>query len=392
MSGKAEQEWAGLNARQRLYLSTIFDFDQQAEADIKRRSAKWMATPPASEWRQITYDIKLPKEIAGYSSVQSVLRRQGEHDTGSGSTLAALRRRGLVSVIHDQVVVMPFGAVDRIRVRLTTTGRAAARHGAGITAPASPPQGLMARWSLLALTRLYAAGERGLCNETTRDRADAAPSWNTLLHLRDRRDGSLIEEFVADRPDQDRHLLRQHRVRCSPLGRHHFAVHRACYAELYPDVDLPAVDPADTIEHPHAGPADHRRPRPRHLVRDTDLRLLLELDHLAETGRCYLRQVVTEEFQGWDDEVPGWVGEIPNGLLRWQVKDLTRSDKSTKRLAEHASGPLVEQVEVCAGLRQWQAGTTTPMVVITDHGRAHLREHRDAYQHAYPELFGPTGA
>jgi hypothetical protein len=27
-----------------------------------------------------------------------------------------------------------------------------------------------------------------------------------------------IEEFVADRPDQDRHLLCQHRVRCSALG------------------------------------------------------------------------------------------------------------------------------------------------------------------------------
>jgi hypothetical protein len=75
VTGKA---WAGLNGRQRLYLSTIFEFDQAAEADIKRQSAKWMKTPPASAWRQVTYDIKLPKEITGYSSVQSALRSKGE--------------------------------------------------------------------------------------------------------------------------------------------------------------------------------------------------------------------------------------------------------------------------------------------------------------------------
>ncbi|MGH3770019.1 MAG: hypothetical protein ACRDRW_01230 [Pseudonocardiaceae bacterium] len=94
MSTKAEQAWAVLNERQWLYLSVIYDADQAAEDDIKSRSARWEKTPPASQWRQITYDIKVPKDP---------------------------------------------------------------RSSAGVTTPATPPRGLMARWSFAALTRLYAA-------------------------------------------------------------------------------------------------------------------------------------------------------------------------------------------------------------------------------------------
>lgn len=385
MTTAAQRAWTELNERQRLYLSVIFEFDQAAEADIKRMSAKRMSTPPAAEWRQITYDIKLPKEIAGYSSVQRAVRRRDEHDTGSGSTLAALRRRKLVTVTYDQVYIAPFGMVDRIRVCLTTAGRAAARHGAGHTAPATPPPGLMTRWSLLALAQLYAAGDRGLCNEPTGDRADAAPSWNTLLRLRDRRDGSFIDTFIADWPDQEQRMLRQHRVRASALGRRHFEIHRACYTELFPDLatELPAADP---VEGAHTGLADHRRPLPKNLVRDTDLRLLLALAELEDSGRCYLREVATEEFRRWGDEVPDWVGDIPTGLLRWQVKDLTRTEKSIDRLCGHSDGALVEQVEVCGSSHNYCAGTTTPLIVLTEAGRDHLAAHRSEYRRAYPEL------
>jgi hypothetical protein len=386
MSGTAEAAWSALNERQRLYLSTILELDQAAEAEIRRQSAQRILTPPAAQWRQITYDIKLPKEIAGYSSVQSVLRERSEHDTGSGSSLAALRRRGLVEVTYDQVEVPPLGMVDRIRVRLTTAGRAAARYGTGAAAPAAVPAGLLSRLSLIALAALYAAGESGLCNEDTRDRADAAPSWTTLLRLRDRRDGSLIGLFLADRSEQDRHVLRQHRVRCSARGRRHFAVHRACYAELYPDLDLPDLAPDDVLAHAHNGLAGHRAPRPKHLLRDGDLRVLLELAALEEASRCYLREVITEQYQRRGEPVPGWVGQIPAGLLPWQVKDLTRSGTSIGRLAATPGGPLVEQIGVAAHLPYTHADATTPLVVLTDHGRAHLRDHLADYRRHYPEL------
>ncbi|MGH3862738.1 hypothetical protein [Actinokineospora sp.] len=368
MSGgtKAGAAWEGLNERQRLYLSTVLDFDQAAEVEIKRQSAQWMKTPPAAEWRQITYDIKLPKEISGYSSVQSVLRRAGQHDPGSGSSLAALERRGLVQVTHDRVYIPPFGNVPRIRVRLTPLGRATARVGKGITAPATPPKGLMARWSFAALARLYAAGEDGLVLH-----ARDTPSWNTLLKLRDRKDGSFIDEFGRGR------------VRLSVLGRRHYELHRACYRELYPDIDTP--EPAERVEGAHGGLADHRVRRPRHLVRETDLPVLAKLAALEAKDACHLRRVVAEKYERLGQEVPEEVRAIPSGLLRWQVKNLTRTDKSINRLATHPGGPLIEVIDTPNGPFHRDTHPTVPLIVLTDHGRAHYARHLPDYREAHPE-------
>jgi hypothetical protein len=374
-SAKAQKAWESLNPRQRLYLTTIFDFDQAAEADIKRQSANWMKTPPASEWRQITYDIKLAKDISGYSSVQSVLRKQGEHDPGSGSALAALRTRGLVTVTHDWVEVALLGMVPRIRVRLTTLGRAAARVGKGITTPATVPKGLMARWSFAALARLYAAGDDGLINGATLTKADRAPSWNTLLNLRDRKAGSFIDEFGRGR------------VRLSDRGRRHYELHRACYRELYPDVDAPA--PAAPAAEAHSGLADHRVARPRHLVRDTDLPVLATLTALEAEDACHLRRVAIEGYERIDQAVPDEVRAIPPGLLCWQIRDLTRTEKSIDRLTAHIGGPLVEVVDAPNGPFHLDTRPTVPLVVLTEHGRAHYVRPVGEYQQFYPEMWLP---
>jgi hypothetical protein len=392
MSAKAEAAWAALNDRQRLYLRTIYDFDQAAESEITRRSAERVKTPPASEWRQITYDVKLPREVHGYSSVQSALRQAGKHDRGSGSSLAALRRRGLVEVTHDTVYVWPFGHVPRVRVRLTTTGRAAARAGAGAAAPARASRGLMARWSFLALARLYAAGQAGLSLDASAGRGQRAPSWNTLLNLRDRRDGSLIEEFnVQTRlPGINPHTghaygpRTDYRVRLSPAGHRHYEVHHACYRELHPDVDAPG--PAGAVESPHAGLADHRASRRRRLVRDTDLRLLAELVRLEADNACFLRRMATEEYERRGLAVPAEVRAIPPGLLRWQVKELTRTEKSIDRLAGHPGGPLVETTDVPNSPLHRDTRPTLPLVVLTQAGRDHYARHLDEYRRAYPDL------
>jgi hypothetical protein len=397
VSDKAEAAWAALNQRQRLYLRAILDLDQEAEAHIKRLGAKRIATPPASEWRMITYDVKLPHHLArgsrtalGYSTVQIQLRERGEHDDGSGSTLAALRRRGLISVDYDQVYLPLFNiTADRIRVRLTTAGRAAARAGAGRTAPVSVPAGLLSRWSLVALVRLYRAGEEGLAHEAPLSRDDAAPSWNTLLRLRDRRDGALMEEFRPTTGPADAFGMRPYRVRLTLAGRIHLGVHRACYAELYPDleVELPEVEP---VAGAHTALADHRTTRPRHLVRVTDLRVLLRLAEMETTGRCYLREVIDEQERRWGGQAPDWVAKIPTGLLRWQVKDMARTDKAVDRLVGHAGGALVEQVEAYTGMRAGRTTETTPMIVLTEHGREHLREHADEYRRLYPDVAMPA--
>lgn len=382
-TAKATKAWAELNDRQRLYLSTIFDFDQAAENDIKARRIRWEKVPPASEWRQVTYDIKLPREIAGYSSVQQVLRRAGQHDPGSGASLAALERRDLVAVTHDQVYVPLLDAhVPRVRVRLTTFGRAVARAGKGITTPASVPRGLMSRWSFRALALLYPAGEDGLVLH-----GPQTPSWNTLLHLRNRRSGSLIDEFAVHQAT----TVPEYRVRLTMAGRRHYAVHLACYRELFPDLDVPLPEP-DPVAGAHAGLDDHRRRPPRHLVRDTDVPVLARLIQLEATGTCQLRRRITEEYQRIRQTVPAEVHAIPAGLLRGQVRELTGTEKSIQRLAEHSGGPLVEVIDAPNGPFHRDTHPTVPLVVLTEEGRAHYARHRDEYLRACPELNLPCPA
>lgn len=395
-SSKAATVWGELNERQRLYLSTIFRFDQDAEAEIRSRRAERLATPPAAEWRLVTYDIKLPRDVGGYSSVQHELREAGQHDSGSGSTLAALERRGLVEVEHDHVYIALLGKhVPRVRVRLTTAGRAAARAGAGITGPTSTPAGLMARWSFAALARLYAAGDNGLTTQTTWDKADQAPPWKTLLRLRDRKDGSHIDEFSRHTRKEGINPLTGHeyttrteyRVRLSPAGVRHYELHHACYRELYPDVE--AVEPRQKLDLAHADLAAHRAPPPRHLVRATDVPVLARLAELETAGGCYLRTTLIKAYEDGAWPVPDTVRALPSGLLRWEIKSLTRTEKSIDRLLAHRGGPLVEILEVDNVPRHRDKVPVLSLVVLTEHGRRHFAAHRDEYLRAYPDLTLP---
>ncbi|RAS59398.1 hypothetical protein C8D87_11410 [Lentzea atacamensis] len=395
-NGKASAAWDGLNERQRLYLSTIFRFDQAAEADIRRQKAEWLTTPPASEWRLVTYDIKLPRDLGGYSSVQHELREAGQHDSGSGSTLAALERRGLVEVEHDHIYIAVLGKhVPRVRVRLTAAGRAAARAGAGITGPATAPAGLMARWSFAALARLYEAGDNGLTTQTTWDEDDKAPPWKTLLHLRDRKDGSHIEEFSVHTRKEGINPLTGHeyttrteyRVRLSPAGVRHYELHHACYRELYPDVE--AVEPRHKLDLAHADLAAHQARKPPHLVRVTDVPVLARLAVLEAAGNCYLRTTLIKAYEerGWP--VPEDVRALPSGLTPWQVKKLTRTERSIDRLRGHRDGPLVDVLEVENLPQHRHTHPVLPLVVLTEHGRRHYAGHRDEYLRAYPDLTLP---
>lgn len=372
-TGKAASAWAGLNPRQRLYLSTILDFDQAAEADIRRRTANWEKTPPASEWRQILYDIKLPKAVTGYSSVQSVLREAGQHDPGSGSTLAALQRRGLVQVNHDMVYVLAVSAmVPRIRVRLTTLGRATARHGAGVAAPVSTPRGMLSYGSFRALAKLYAAGEAGLILH-----AKGTPSWDTLLRLRNRPYDPWIDEFTTRSGEYG---LRQSRVRATANARRHYEIHVACYRELYPDIDAPETAAAAHVT--HRGLADHRVRTPKHLLAEADVRILSELVRLTEAGTCWLQQLLLREYR--DRPVPDSVATLRPGLLRNQVKDLARTDKPIQRLSSWPTGALAEMIELAdpAITERWPGS----MLILTEHGREHYARYREEYRQLYPDL------
>ncbi|MEV7676480.1 hypothetical protein [Streptomyces sp. NPDC088752] len=143
-----------LNERQQIYLEVLFAADQDNEREQDRR---WHATrerQPAEQWRWIPYGADHPAVEA--TSVQRQLDRLHVLDAGSGATLAALQRRGLIElrrVVRDG----PAGAVWHVQVRLTRAGRAAGRGLQSQAAEQTAPGGELAGWLQAALEEVAAA-------------------------------------------------------------------------------------------------------------------------------------------------------------------------------------------------------------------------------------------
>ncbi|MTE11508.1 hypothetical protein [Nocardia aurantiaca] len=80
-----------MNERQRIYLTVLFHADQDIEEHRHRMAAtgRWDSSP-ARDWRRIAFNN-------AYGPVASALRARGVYDSGAGSTLAALRERGLIT-------------------------------------------------------------------------------------------------------------------------------------------------------------------------------------------------------------------------------------------------------------------------------------------------------
>jgi hypothetical protein len=113
---KPQPAWDGLNDRQRLYLSLIFDADQEAEREMKVRSARSEKTPPAAEWRKITDDIKIPKNRQlefGYSSIQSAPAGARPARLGCGRDQASTRSLPSSRDPRDVVSARPHGRADQ---------------------------------------------------------------------------------------------------------------------------------------------------------------------------------------------------------------------------------------------------------------------------------------
>ncbi|HTR93397.1 MAG TPA: hypothetical protein VMI73_16830 [Trebonia sp.] len=140
---------------------------RQAEA-----KALYPESRPASAWRWIS-----PGRARG---------RPRPRDT-DWADYETLRNAGLIELD------------DNGWVRMTRTGRAAARAGTAREAPGRAPRGLLSRWSWTALAGLYAAGNGGLVIWHSTRRVSLAdwekcPSWNTVVRLRNR-SVPYVEEF-----------------------------------------------------------------------------------------------------------------------------------------------------------------------------------------------------
>src|SRR5205823_13509325 len=86
--------WADLNTRQQVYLTAVYEVDQAQEAHIKWLGSRGrLVNTPAREWRWMPYN-------ASGAALLRKVQDAGYVDQGTGSTFAALERRGLRSEEH----------------------------------------------------------------------------------------------------------------------------------------------------------------------------------------------------------------------------------------------------------------------------------------------------
>ncbi|MFJ3793495.1 hypothetical protein [Kitasatospora sp. NPDC090091] len=224
-----DQIWQDLNPRQQLYLSSIFDADQAREAQRAADSAAghWDDTP-AAVWRLIDayHEPSLPA-LVSYTALQTQWRHAGVHDQGTGSTMAVLHERALITFGHRPT---RYGVMRQ--VAMTTLGRKVVRASRGWKAPArakKPPAGLLRERAVEVLLILAqaCAGQRGYL-----DWGHSRTIEDKLIH----HDPPLAASY---RPYGGGYVITE-------AGTAHLADHHAAYVELYPQLfpaDVPAPEP-----------------------------------------------------------------------------------------------------------------------------------------------------
>lgn len=165
-TSKAAAAWAELNERQRTYLAVIYHEDQsleQAEKSGSRRRGE--DRRPAAEWRRQPLEFTSP--LARLTDLQNALLLRDIRDPGTGSTVAALARRGLIK-IHAGATTWNLSQrieVPGTDVEITRAGRAAYRAGNPDKAPKKKPAGLLSNWLWRQLATVAAADPDGLADD-----------------------------------------------------------------------------------------------------------------------------------------------------------------------------------------------------------------------------------
>ncbi|MEU4604461.1 helix-turn-helix transcriptional regulator [Kribbella sp. NPDC023972] len=227
--------WESLNERQQIYLEEIMRDDRMTETEMWMRRVQRLPGPPATQWRKLPLALRAAPSVVGYTRLQERLRRRGLHDPGTGQTVHALERRGLLVIVEDSVEHPGAGEVQRVLVQLTRRGRAAARAGLGEPRPQAPGTHLLSEWLWGVLARVAAAEPVGLESDALAGRA----LFFIGVGYRNKRGGRPSRGLVDAMPVQapgGTHVA-EYRWRLTPLGRRHLAEYLDIYRELYPRVD-----------------------------------------------------------------------------------------------------------------------------------------------------------
>lgn len=150
MSKEEPTTWESLNKRQQFYLEAVFDEDQRTEASFRQLRAMGLDNTPASVWRWLPYN-------ASGEVLQKKFEANGMRDEGTGSTLEALRKRGLILLRYAP----GSQRTPIIYIQITKQGRALVRKTFDLQAYKTAP-GALQEWHWKALVHAYQQGEQGI--------------------------------------------------------------------------------------------------------------------------------------------------------------------------------------------------------------------------------------
>jgi len=216
--------WQSLNKRQQDYLQAIYLADQEVEAAERSRWSRGGRSRPAEEWRWMLYanldghDLPVKRHLALTQLISE----------GTGSTLEALERRGLIAVRYDIDTysgrkILTNEPIPAIQI--TKAGRALVRKALGVPS-GKQIVGTLQEWHWSALAKAYTAGEHGVREEGL---GYSRIGWNTWLRLRDYQIHGVEYPLIQER----------HGVSITGWGIGYYERTFARYHELYPDVAAP---------------------------------------------------------------------------------------------------------------------------------------------------------
>ncbi|ULH13929.1 hypothetical protein MF271_00945 (plasmid) [Deinococcus sp. KNUC1210] len=190
------------------------------------------ARRPAAEWRPMPFGRWL--DIPGLPPTP--LRQAcGGADEGSGSTWAALQRRGFVQVCDRTIEGRGYSLPH---VTLSIRGRKFARELAGTPVERRAP-GVLAQSTWKALAAAWNAGETGLID--TGGGWHGGIGWDTWLVLRNRTSGGDLTESVRrlEKYPKMRTERWVYYLRLSDAGRTYYMQRWEANSAAYPEIDAP---------------------------------------------------------------------------------------------------------------------------------------------------------
>jgi hypothetical protein len=220
----AQVTWQSLNKRQQDYLTAIYQADQEVEATERSRWSIGGRSRPAEEWRWMLYvnlnghDLPVKRHLALTQQISE----------GTGSTLEALERRGLIEVRYDITAYdgQPILTNEPIpAIQITKAGRALVRKALGVPS-GKQVVGTLQEWHWRAIAKAYEAGEHGVREEGL---GYGRSGWNTWLRLRDYQIHGVEYPLIQERNG----------VSITTWGVGYYERTFARYHELYPDVAAP---------------------------------------------------------------------------------------------------------------------------------------------------------